>query len=167
MAMHGWWASLSHAAGFVERPLEFGMAKAGAREMVLGETSDDATGSSRDVTSQHEIWSDNPKRRYCCGCIDSSRCGRDTRAMTVAVAMAMAAAVAIVAVIAMVLVVAMAMAMVLATVMTMAIVMVLAIVVAVAMAIAIPDHTKTQCRTPGTPSRPTHSSLNTATNRNK
>ena len=49
--MHGWRASLSHAAGLVERPLEFGMAKACAREMVLGETSDEATGSSCDVAT--------------------------------------------------------------------------------------------------------------------
>ena len=47
--MHEWRGSLSHAAGLVERPLEFGIAKAGAREMVLGETSDEATGSSGDV----------------------------------------------------------------------------------------------------------------------
>ena len=116
------------------------MAKACAREMVLGETSDEATGSSGDVANQHEICSDNPRRQHGDGYIGSSRCGRDTRAMTVAVAMAMAAAVAIVAVIAMVLAMAMAVAMVLATAMTMAIVMVLAIVVVAAMAIAVPDH---------------------------
>ena len=35
----------------MERPLEFGIAKAGAREMVLGETSDEATGLSCDAAT--------------------------------------------------------------------------------------------------------------------
>ena len=35
----------------MERPLEFGIAKAGAREIVLGETSGEATGSSCDVAT--------------------------------------------------------------------------------------------------------------------